>query len=58
MPWYNLLDKGISNKSGCVGEERDYDDVYMTYASGDGICSIQERDARQCTHGHGYSCVT
>lgn len=46
MSRYNLLDKGISNKSGSVGEERDNDDVYMTYAGGDGICTVQERDAR------------
>lgn len=53
----NLLDKGVSNKSGCVGEERDDDDIDMAYAGGDGICSVQERDARQCPHGHGYSCT-
>lgn len=38
-----------------MGEERDDDDVYVTYAGGDGICSVQERDARQRAHGHGYS---
>lgn len=38
-----------------MGKERDDDDVDMPNAGGDGVRAVQERDAAQRAHGHGYS---
>lgn len=40
-----------------MGEERDYDDVDVANARGDGIRPVKERDAAQSAHGHGYSWI-
>lgn len=38
-----------------MGEERDYDDIHVSDARRDGVRTVEERDAAQSPHGHGYS---
>lgn len=40
-----------------MGEEGDDDDVDMPNARSDSICTVEERDAAQSAHGHGYSWI-
>lgn len=40
-----------------MGEEGDDDDVDMPNARSDSICAVEERDAAQSAHGHGYSWI-
>lgn len=51
----DLLDEGVTHEPGRVGKERDDDDVDVADAGGDGIRPVEERDAAQRAHGHGYS---
>lgn len=36
-----------------MGEERNDDDIHVADARGDGVRTVEERDAAQCAHGHG-----
>lgn len=49
------LNEGVADEPGGVGEERHDDDVDVADARRDGIRAVQERDAAQRAHGHGYS---
>lgn len=52
-----LLYKRITHKPRSMGEEGDDDDVDMPNARSDSICAVEERDAAQSAHGHGYSWI-